>query len=100
MGGGRRGDMEKENLLLTFEGAEEPAAGQRFPVRREAHVMRLIPSGAGPGKRHAGDHLPVFRRMLVEIDHREKVGIRARLVAGPDEQMFLFARFLFALASS
>ena len=50
--------------------------------------MKLIPSGAGFWEWGLANHLSVFGRMLIEIDHRQKIRIQPRLIAGANKQIF------------
>ncbi len=82
-------NVEEEDLLLSLENAQQSACGQHATVSRESDVMRLVACRAGAWERYGRDHATVIMRMLVEVDHCKKVGIGPRLVASPDEEVFL-----------
>ena len=59
--------------------------------------MRLIAHRAGLGQRQRVDYFSVVGRILIKVDDGQEVRVQARLIAGPDEQIFLRPLILFIL---
>src|SRR5437870_5475882 len=83
----RIGHVKEEDLPLALQNTEQPARSQHLPIGGEPYVMRFVARGAWVGKREVSDDISVIARMLVKIDHREKIRLDAGLVARPDEEM-------------
>src|SRR5689334_6848808 len=79
--------VEEEDLVLTFQNAEQATRSEHTPITREADVMWFVPCRAWSGKGGACDHLPVLGTLLVEVDDRQEIRCRARLVTGPDKKV-------------
>jgi hypothetical protein len=89
LGRARPGDVEEENAGLPTQEAQEAAASEDILVSREVAVVRLVADIPGRRERDRINDLTVVVRVLVEVNHREEIGMHARLIARPDVERLL-----------
>ena len=93
-------NIEKEDLLLRTENAQQSATRQDLAVARESNVMWLIPSCPGSRERLCRDDFAVVRRPLVEVYDGQEIGIGPRLIASPYEEVFVSGVILAVFSSA
>lgn len=78
--------VEKENLILAAQNAQQSGPHKRFAIGGKPDVMRFVADRRWAGQWHSAQHFAVAWRTLIEIDDRDEIRFHVRFVSGPDDQ--------------